>query len=179
MPVVKINTLKLTDLKEILSERGLSTEGFKNKLVLRLSEAVGSDGIEIANVNLQAQITELRDMFSSVLQMLQTNNNVSELNERGGQERISTPADSSPTIHGRSNYSVKEIAETIPDFDPTNDSSISVEQFVDRIKRTRKYLSNSIPATYYAKRYISSDITINSIKISGKHNGRPKCMSTY
>ncbi|CAD6995211.1 unnamed protein product [Ceratitis capitata] len=72
-------------------------------------------------------------MFSSVLQMLQTNNNVSELNERGGQERISTPADSSPTIYGRSNYSVKEIAETIPDFDPTNDSSISVEQFVDRV----------------------------------------------
>ncbi|CAD7001037.1 unnamed protein product, partial [Ceratitis capitata] len=41
-----------------------------------------------------------------------------ELNERGGQERISTPADSSPTTYGRSNYSVKEIPETIPDFDP-------------------------------------------------------------
>ncbi|XP_017460837.1 PREDICTED: uncharacterized protein LOC108354156 [Rhagoletis zephyria] len=133
MPVVKINTLKLPDLKEILSDKVFSTEGLKNELVLRLSEAVGSDSIEIANVNVQEQITELRDMFSSVLQMLQANNNVGDTNTRGERERLSSPATSATTISGRSSYSVKEIAETIPEFDPTNESSISVEQFVERV----------------------------------------------
>ncbi|XP_017464835.1 PREDICTED: uncharacterized protein LOC108358171 [Rhagoletis zephyria] len=133
MPVVKINTLKLPDLKEILSDKRFSTEGLKNELVLRLSEAVGSDSIEIANANVQELITELRDMFSSVLQMLQANNNVGDTDTRGERERLSSLATSATTISGRSSYSVKEIAEAIPEFDPTNESSISVEQFVERV----------------------------------------------
>ncbi|CAD7001324.1 unnamed protein product [Ceratitis capitata] len=89
-------------------------------------------------------------MFSSVLQMLQTNNNVSELKEQEGQERKSTLADSSATSYGRSNFSVKEVAETIPKFDPINDSSISDEQFVGRVESTNE--EGNISITKYRRR---------------------------
>ena len=34
-------------------------------------------------------------------------------------------------------YSVKEIAETIPEFDPTNDMSLTAEQLVKRVNTAR------------------------------------------
>ncbi|XP_049308554.1 uncharacterized protein LOC125777493 [Bactrocera dorsalis] len=135
MAVVKISSLKLSEIKELLSERGLETEGHKNELILRLSEAVGADVIEFTQTNVQDQINELREMFTSVLQLMQsnsnttTNDNVSNLNSFAEQARLESPSTRATKI----NYSVKEIAETIPDFDPTSESSITVEQFVDRV----------------------------------------------
>ncbi|XP_036325107.1 uncharacterized protein K02A2.6-like [Rhagoletis pomonella] len=135
MPVVKISSLKLSEIKELLSERNLETEGHKNELILRLSEAVGADVIDFTQTNVQCQINELREMFSSVLQLMQSNINTpisvnaSISNSHAEQTRLESPS----TSANKSNYSVKEIAETIPDFDPTNDSSITVEQFVDRV----------------------------------------------
>ncbi|XP_067635211.1 uncharacterized protein [Eurosta solidaginis] len=72
-------------------------------------------------------------MFSSLMHQLQSNQNVTATTTRSDQERATSSAGNFITTTGRSGYSVKEIAETIPEFDPTNESSVSVEQFVERV----------------------------------------------
>ncbi|XP_039969662.1 uncharacterized protein LOC120781505 [Bactrocera tryoni] len=52
---------------------------------------------------------------------------ISRLSETIGSDEIEVEEDENEQVTAvtRNNYSVREIAETIPDFDPTNDSSLS------------------------------------------------------
>lgn len=133
MPLVKISSLKSAEIKELLSERGLETEGQKNELILRLSQLVGADVIKFSQTNVQDQINELREMFASVMQLMQSGSN-STAGASGCRAHAEQVGQETPSVtSSKNNYSVKEIAEMIPDFDPTNEASITVEQFVDRV----------------------------------------------
>lgn len=48
------------------------------------------------------------------------------------QSLLSTQTRDSPT---RNKYSIKEIADTLPEYDPSKDSVFSVDQFIDRVNK--------------------------------------------
>lgn len=132
----KINSLKIGQLKELLLENGLPTTGQKSELVQRLIEANGSDEIDYGEEttelsSIQEQIDEMRNMMMTLMQRLPA----------------ATPSAQEPLIDVDSprrehentftrNHSVKEIAETIREFDPTRESSISVGQFIHRVNNS-------------------------------------------
>ncbi|XP_050339157.1 uncharacterized protein LOC126765591 [Bactrocera neohumeralis] len=61
-----------------------------------------------------------------------TNNNVTTRNQSNG---IISANGNISTNGNMRHASVKEIANTLPEFDPTNNASITVEQFIDRVDR--------------------------------------------
>ncbi|XP_067614932.1 uncharacterized protein [Eurosta solidaginis] len=148
--LVKIASLTVQQLKDFLSEKNLKTTGTKAELMLRLSEVLRSDEIEMCSQNivdeelettqsqngsLQEQINELKEMLSGVVNAL---TQMSATSVSQPRSVISIPVvgnvnemSSMTSVHNR--YSVKEIAETIPDFDPTNYLALTAEQFIERV----------------------------------------------
>lgn len=140
--MVKIADLRIEQLKSVLNQKGLPTSGTRAELIQRLSDNTDSDEIQLpsvqtssANANVQVQINELRDAIDSILSVLQqTVPNANNNNVENHRETTTPPTSdvSAPESGGRS-QTVREISETIPEFDPTNPQSLTVEQFTDRV----------------------------------------------
>lgn len=140
-----ISSLKMTDLKQLLQERELPTGGTKAELVKRLTEAEGSDKIEFeSDDNVRTQIGELRDMIQNMMYaMQQVTPKVQSLPNvetvRDEQNNVETESINSATnrnIRTRNVNSIREIADTLPEYDPAKDSIFSVEQFIDRVEKS-------------------------------------------
>lgn len=96
-------------------------------------------------INLQRQVDELRSMLASAISVMQTFSqvpgfqhnvprNVQSATDVEQSLNNATTSNVSSSSRPNNNCSVREIAETIPEFDPTNESSLSVEQFVERVE---------------------------------------------
>lgn len=136
--IVQINTLKNDVLKQLLRERNLVTTGTKAELIQRLTDATGGNEIEVEEPEtaMQEQINQLRAMLENLVAVVKPR--VSDNQSAGTANAADGNASgvNVPVIQqsaSRNSYSVKEIAETIPEFDPTNEMSLSAEQFVDRV----------------------------------------------
>ncbi|XP_017464615.1 PREDICTED: uncharacterized protein LOC108358012 [Rhagoletis zephyria] len=149
----KIATLRVEQLKALLRERDKATAGTKAELNQRLCETVGSDEIVVENENetMQAQINELREMMQGIASLLQerSNNNLQQqtcsdkVQQQTPQQSIAS-AENERVVSPRQNLdfysarcSVKEIAEKLPTFDPTNELSLCVEKFIERVEQAR------------------------------------------
>uniref|UniRef100_A0A1I8NJL5 CCHC-type domain-containing protein n=1 Tax=Musca domestica TaxID=7370 RepID=A0A1I8NJL5_MUSDO len=145
----KITSLKVDTLKRLLRERKLDTMGKKSELVERLSRALGSDEVECEDidgveeeVSIQSQINTLKDMMENVMLIIQQQRQVTtpivdlpanESSESKVNESALTQKPSYEPI--QRTYSVQEMAEILPEYDPTKDSTFGVEQFIDRVEK--------------------------------------------
>ncbi|XP_049303008.1 uncharacterized protein LOC125776162 [Bactrocera dorsalis] len=189
--MAKISDLKVEQLKRLLRERQLATTGTRDQLLQRLSAYEESDEVDIQEINvteesseistvaqLQQEMKQLREMMVQLLQaqnngtgtasmqeVQNANSNDSAVVVNGGagvqshatdaistnddstvatNKNVTTRIQSNGDISANGNIStngnmrhasVKEIANTLPEFDPTNNASITVEQFIDRVDR--------------------------------------------
>lgn len=94
------------------------------------------------NFGLQDQIDDLRGMMETILNMVQQNGQQtmdagvaqSNVNNQRTNENASPATQSVSTNAYVGGFrSIKEIADMIPEFDPTNKQSLTVQQFVDRV----------------------------------------------
>ena len=130
--------MKVDKLKELLREHNLPTTGQKAELVQRLIEQCGSDEMESDDetLDLQHQISELQNAMKNIVTMMQQNVVQVAQNNEPPPRNVESPTRSeqagSEVCNVQYSCSVKEIAETIPCFDPSNESMLSVEQFIVR-----------------------------------------------
>ncbi|XP_046811925.1 uncharacterized protein LOC124421142 [Lucilia cuprina] len=75
------------------------------------------------------------NIFQTYVDINRQQNATSNVQHVGNMQRqhVNTISNEYPNSRQNANYSVREIAETIPEFDPTNELSLSVEQFVERV----------------------------------------------
>ena len=140
--MTKINTLTIMQLKGILQEEGLPTTGNKAELMARLqghlqsdeivlSEASGNenDNLRQTNWELQKQIEDLRRLVES----LNSNNAATNDIRRQSTTNCETASNNTVANGQKACFSVKEIAEMFPEYDPSSEGTITVEQFVERV----------------------------------------------
>lgn len=129
--MVKISDLCIEAIKEILRVEELPTSGTKAELVQTYIKAKGSEDVQETDNNMQNQLDEMRKMIESLTTavgaVVQAPVNI--------QPKETSVDQNQSTFSGtaRSLYSVKEIAESIPEFDPTDMQSITAEHFVERV----------------------------------------------
>ncbi|XP_037930328.1 uncharacterized protein LOC119665079 [Teleopsis dalmanni] len=108
----------------------LSTTGNKAELVTRLTEHVNSSGVVLQftndNEELRGENEELRKQISELRQMVQQVA-INQNNVRNNQHSTSE-------MPSRDRNAIREIAEVLPEFDPTNEDSITATQFVERVE---------------------------------------------
>ena len=74
--MVKIQTLKVEQIKQLLNEMNLSSSGTKNELIQRWIDATGEEDVEVPGTNtMQAQIDGFKGMLETIMHILQTNAN--------------------------------------------------------------------------------------------------------
>ncbi|XP_017461951.1 PREDICTED: uncharacterized protein LOC108355297 [Rhagoletis zephyria] len=141
----KVSELKIDQIKVILREKGLTTSGTRAELELRLIQEIGTDEIEaptVMNSGWQEQIDDLRGMMETILNMVKQNgqqtNDAGVVQANTNNQRSNENASQATQSISTSAYmggfrSIKEIADMIPEFDPTNKQSLTVQQFVDRV----------------------------------------------
>ncbi|KAH8335851.1 hypothetical protein KR074_001160, partial [Drosophila pseudoananassae] len=86
-------------------------------------------------------MTELKNMMAQLLGMQRQNADAEA--GAGGQQRTeevngNVRGEDIPTLQAANNVrhaSVKEIADTLPEFDPGDENAISVHQFIDRVNK--------------------------------------------
>jgi len=149
---MKITELKVDQLKFLLRERELPTTGSRDQLVQRLMTHEKSDEIEFcvsfANedtdemlvvAQLQAEMSQLREMVANFISSQIAATNATQGAQAAAANVVPVPP--SPTaeiVHTSTitrHASVKEIANTLPEYDPKDENDISVDQFIDRINR--------------------------------------------
>ena len=157
--MVKIQTLKVEQIKQLLIEMNLSSSGTKNELIQRWIDATGEEDVEVPGTNtMQAQIDGFKGMLETIMHILQTNANgaTDGLREEPNAQNENVipnemPNDETSDVEANDDsvsnvtqyrlinqrYSVKETVETIPEFDPTNDMSLTAEQLVKRVNTAR------------------------------------------
>ncbi|XP_065358751.1 uncharacterized protein LOC135952661 [Calliphora vicina] len=143
-----ISDLKVIDLRDLLRERDLSTNGSKAELIERLIAAEGTEEIELdesrSDESMRAQIDDLRSMIENVMTIVQrqTNQNAQPSTSSETRNEVHEHQSRSPVSNRESRqrnvYSVKEISDTLPEYDPTKDSIFSVEQFIDRVEKSMR-----------------------------------------
>lgn len=134
--MVNVTELKVEEIKKLLRDRNLPSTGNKAELVQRFVEAHGSVEVEMdtepVEPNMQDQINDLRVMMQQIMVTLGQNvNHDTEQVTNTIEENVNNNNENANA--NRNAYTVKEIAETIPEFNPTDDRSLSAEQFVDRV----------------------------------------------
>lgn len=71
----QISALRVNDLKKLLGERDLPTQGTKAELIKRLTDFEGSDVIDMEesqeDQSVRSQIEDLRSMIESVMTVVQ------------------------------------------------------------------------------------------------------------
>ncbi|XP_053968427.1 uncharacterized protein LOC128869850 [Anastrepha ludens] len=133
----KIVNLRVEQLKTLLREREKPTTGSKAELVQRLCDFENSDEINMdERCTMPEQINELREMMQGITTLLQQQSREqrpSVEQTAASVETATTPVSMVDSSSAR--CSVKEIAETLPTFDPTNELSLPVEKFVERVNQ--------------------------------------------
>ncbi|XP_044574028.1 uncharacterized protein LOC123258220 [Drosophila ananassae] len=151
--MVKTAELKVDQL------RYLAAAGSRPELVQRLVEFEESEDVEMpqasGNVSqreesvtsqaaaisqLQNEMTELKNMKMAQLVSMQRPNADDGVNrqQRTEETRRNITGDDIPNLQARNNVrqaSVKEIADTLPEFNPGDENAISVNQFIDRVNK--------------------------------------------
>lgn len=124
-----ISSLKVIDLKELLRKRNLPTNGTKVDLIERLTEAASSDEIECDEYRLEESMREQINIVQ------RQTNQCTQPSPQVHNWLDYQPVASSPREYSlRGGYSIKEIAETLPEYDAIKDTTFSVNQFVDRFE---------------------------------------------
>ncbi|KPU81840.1 uncharacterized protein Dana_GF26695, partial [Drosophila ananassae] len=159
--MVKIAELKVDQLRFLLRERNLAAAGSRAELVQRLVEFEESEDVEMpqasGNVSqreesvtsqaaaisqLQNEMTELKNMMAQLVSMQRPNaDDGVNRQQRTEETRRNITGDDIPNLQARNNVrqaSVKEIADTLPEFDPGDENAISVNQFIDRVNKVIK-----------------------------------------
>ncbi|XP_043068710.2 uncharacterized protein [Drosophila bipectinata] len=157
--MVKIAELKVDQLRFLLRERNLAAAGTRAELVQRLVEFEDSEEVEIpssgnmsqreesmtsqaaAISQLQNEMTELKNMMSQLMSMQRQNADAdtgASSQQRAEEVSRNVRGEDIPTLQAANNVrhaSVKEIADTLPEFDPGDENAISVHQFIDRVDK--------------------------------------------
>lgn len=107
----------------------MSSTDNRNKLIQIYIEKSGTDNVDVSETNIQGEIDEMRNIMEQLMSVV--SRNVSDAVQPRIDETIkpenNIPRNDLPETPSRSAYSVKEIAETIPEFSPTDDISLSAE----------------------------------------------------
>ncbi|XP_041449446.1 uncharacterized protein LOC121404234 [Drosophila obscura] len=161
--MVKIADLKVDQLRFLLRERNLAVSGSRAELVQRLIEFEKTEDVEMPQAagnisqheeetltshaaaisHMQNEMTELKNMMVQLVIMQRQNAEATASGETAQAAAATTNHQQirEENTEGRqaTNYvrqaSVKEIANTLPDYDPSDDNAISVDQFIDRVNR--------------------------------------------
>ncbi|KAH8349283.1 hypothetical protein KR067_003088, partial [Drosophila pandora] len=84
-------------------------------------------------------MTELKNMMAQLVSMQRPNaDDGVNRQQRTEETRRNITGDDIPNLQARNNVrqaSVKEIADTLPEFDPGDENAISVNQFIDRVNK--------------------------------------------
>ncbi|XP_037928488.1 uncharacterized protein LOC119662907 [Teleopsis dalmanni] len=130
--MVTIESLTKEQLKDFLQQQELLTTGNKAELVARLTEHLKSSGIVLQftndNEELRGENEEFRKQISELRQMVQQVA-INQNNVRNTQNSTSEMPSKDRNAH-----SIREIAEVLPELDPTNEDSITATQFVERVE---------------------------------------------
>jgi hypothetical protein len=156
--------LKVDELRVLLRARNLASSGSRAELVQWLMEHEQSEEIEMPTVGLssqqedaitsqaaaisqlQGEMRELKNMMAQLVSMQTQNTAVTGQANQPINQQNNTVVNTEVTSNERScvglatsnnmrQASVKEIANTLPEFDPSDDNAISVDQFVDRVNK--------------------------------------------
>ncbi|XP_043062696.1 uncharacterized protein LOC122319447 [Drosophila yakuba] len=155
--MVKIAELKADQLRYLLREWNLGVSGSRAELVQRLVDHENSEEVNLAHAvgnmsqqeealaaqaaaisQLQQQMTTLTNMMAQLVNNMPTANQQQQRQQREDEIDIDDfinrkPGDKAAISHRQA--LVKEIANTLPDYDPGDDNSISVNQFIDRVNK--------------------------------------------
>lgn len=185
LKMMKINALKVEQLKNFLRERELSSLGTKSELVQRLCESVHGDEIlvsdEMADSKysesrvdentkiLQEQVNTLANMMQNLMAVVQTHiSNTGNVNNTEND----IPRDRGMNMQDRpfvnSCESVRDMASLLPEFNPTIDTSLNSEQFIKRIEMLKdayKWSDNTLLFVVQQKLFGSAKLWIDSQEI--------------
>ncbi|KAH8338910.1 hypothetical protein KR059_012774, partial [Drosophila kikkawai] len=81
-------------------------------------------------------MTTLTNMMTQLVNNMPTANQQQQQQQRVQESNVDELRDSNPGEQAANNFrqaSVKEIAKTLPEYDPGDENSISVNQFIDRV----------------------------------------------
>ncbi|XP_037942537.1 uncharacterized protein LOC119675411 [Teleopsis dalmanni] len=130
--MVTIESLTKEQLKDFLQQQELSTTGNMAELVARLTEHVKASGVVLQftndNEELRGENEELRKQIRELSQMVQQ----VAINQNNGRNNQNSTSEM--PSKDRNAHSIREIAEVLPEFDPTNEDSITATQFVERVE---------------------------------------------
>ncbi|EDW38793.1 GL22942 [Drosophila persimilis] len=89
---------------------------------------------------MQIEMTELKNMLAQLVTMQMHNAEATasqqqQITEENTQEIFHDNSPGGQAIKNVRQASVKEIANTLPEFDPSDDNAISVNQFIDRVNK--------------------------------------------
>ncbi|BFF93291.1 uncharacterized protein DMAD_11168 [Drosophila madeirensis] len=163
--MVKIAELKVDQLRFLVRERNLAVSGSRAELVQRLIDCEKSEDVEMPQAagisspyeeetltsqaatisQMQNKMTELKNMMVQLVIMQRKNAEATALGATTKQQQQireenieGVSHDINPGRQATNNVrqaSVKEIANTLPDYDPSDDNAISVDQFIDRVNK--------------------------------------------
>ncbi|BFF91641.1 uncharacterized protein DMAD_09873 [Drosophila madeirensis] len=163
--MVKIAELKVDQLRFLVRERNLAVSGSRAELVQRLIDCEKSEDVEMPQAagisspyeeetltsqaatisQMQNEMTELKNMMVQLVIMQRKNAEATALGATTKQQQQireenieGVSHDINPGRQATNNVrqaSVKEIANTLPDYDPSDDNAISVDQFIDRVNK--------------------------------------------
>jgi len=146
----RIADLKVDQLKVLLRARDLPSSGARSDLILRLMEFEKSESVDMAQTSVgesaeKTAISQLQEEMMQLKEMMTqfVNQQVQRTNNAENVQPVHVNPIHAPSERSQSNdynaqtrqASVKEIANTLPEFDPSNVNAISVEQFIERVDK--------------------------------------------
>ncbi|XP_061395568.1 uncharacterized protein LOC133331186 [Musca vetustissima] len=185
--MIKINELKVEQLKDLLRERELPCSGIKAELAQRLTEAVKSDEILLSTESseynsatsdvmaddsakmLQNQV--LANMMKDLISVVQTNmknQNYVNKNECPSTQSLNNVLQIQNSTVENSNDNISDVASFLPEFNPLVGTSLNSKQFINRIemlKSTYKWSDKAILFVVQQKLIGSAKLWIDSQEI--------------
>ncbi|XP_062133272.1 restin homolog [Drosophila sulfurigaster albostrigata] len=157
----KITDLKVDQLKFLLRGVDLPTSGTRAELIQRLIEHEGSTEIEMPQAaslasqqedaiasqataisKLEGEMRQLMEMMSQFMSVQRQNTStVPSQQPLAMNSEIQSPDSNNVCSQGQQvintarQASVKEIANTLPEFDPSDKNAITAKQFIDRVNK--------------------------------------------
>nr|XP_041633350.1 uncharacterized protein LOC121503198 [Drosophila kikkawai] len=163
--MVKIAELKADQLLYLLRERNLGVAGSRAELVQRLVDHEDSEDVDMPQAagimnqyeetlaaqgaaisQIQEQMKTLTTIMTQLVNNMPTANQQQQQQQRVQEVNVDERSDSNPGEQAANNFrqaSVKEIANTLPEYDPGDENSISVNQFIDRVNKVVGSTHNS------------------------------------
>jgi len=126
----KISDLKVDQLKFLLRQRELATAGSRSDLILRLVEFEGSEEVDMSHetrdhvdkaaiTQLQNEMTQLKEMMSQLINQQTASTSAAARIQPVIENTMETANDNIQLNSNTRQASVKEIAKSLPEFDPS------------------------------------------------------------